>query len=101
MKKASNRPDVGALFTYGRHEHISVCIFTRASTFVTRHLIMIMQPMRNGTMGQPMRNVKFLKQAYQAATVDPFSHLFIDMRSDTPEIIRHRSNVLDEIQTVY
>jgi hypothetical protein len=43
MEKASNRPDVAALFTHGRHEHISVCIFTRASTFVTRHLIMITQ----------------------------------------------------------
>ena len=52
-------------------------------------------------LGQPMGNDKFLKQAYQAANVDPFSHLFIDMRSDTPEIIRYRSNVLDEIQTVY
>ena len=50
---------------------------------------------------QQMGNVKSLKQAYQAATVDPFSHLFIDLPSDTPEIIRYRSNVLDEIQTVY
>ena len=52
-------------------------------------------------LGQQMGNVKFLKQAYQAATIDPFSHFFIDMRSDTPEIIRYRINVLDEIQTVY
>ena len=61
----------------------------------TRNLSMITH------LGQQMGNVKFLKQAYQAATIDPFSHLFIDMRSDTPEIIRYRSNVLDEIQTVY
>ena len=46
-------------------------------------------------------NVKFLQLAYRAATVDPFSHLFIDMRSDTPEALRYRSNILDETQTVY
>ena len=49
-------------------------------------------------LGQQMGNVKFLKQAYQAVTVDPLSNLFIDMRSDTPEIIRYRGNVLDEIK---
>ena len=52
-------------------------------------------------LGQQMGNVAFLKQAYRAATIDPFSHLFIDMRSDTPEALRYRSNVLDETQTVY
>ena len=52
-------------------------------------------------LGQQMGNVKFLKQAYQTTTINPFSHLFIDMRSDTPDMLRYRSNVLDEVQTVY
>ena len=48
MEKASNRADVAAFFTYGRHEHVSVMyltqiFFTRASTPVTFHSIMIMQ----------------------------------------------------------
>ena len=51
--------------------------------------------------GQQMGNVKFLKQAYRLATINPFSHLFIDMRSDTPEELRYRSNVLGETQIVY
>ena len=46
-------------------------------------------------LGQQMGNVKFLKQAYRSATGDPFSHLFIDMRSDTPDALRYRSNVLE------
>ena len=42
-----------------------------------------------------MGNVKFLKQAYRSPTSDPFSHLFLDMRSDTPDELRYRSNVLE------
>ena len=103
MEKASNRPDVAALFTHGRHEHVSVMYLTQKS--LNNDYAVLFKNTRNLSMithlGQQMGNVKFLKQAYQAATIDPFSHLFIDMRSDTPEIIRYRSNVLDEIQTVY
>ena len=29
MEKASNRPDVAALFTHGRHEHVSVMYLTQ------------------------------------------------------------------------
>ena len=52
-------------------------------------------------LGQQMGNAKFLKRAYDDATADPFSHFFIDMRSDTLEALRYRSNVLGETQTVY
>ena len=114
MEKASNRPDVAALFTHGRHEHVSVMYLTQNFFHKSKYArdislnndyAVLFKNTRNLSMithlGQQMGNVKFLKQAYQAATVDPFSHLFIDMRSDTPDIIRYRSNVLDEIQTVY
>ena len=114
MEKASNRPDVAALFTHGRHEHVSVMYLTQKFFHKSKYArdislntdyAVLFKNTRNLSMithlGQQMGNVKFLKQAYQAATIDPFSHLFIDMRSDTPEIIRYRSNVLDEIQTVY
>ena len=49
-------------------------------------------------LGQQIGNVKFLKQAYHVATTNPFSHLFIDVRSDTLDTVRYRSNVLDETQ---
>ena len=115
MEKASNRPDVAALFTHGRHEHVSVMYLTQNFFHKSKYArdislnndyAVLFKNTRNPSMithlGQQMGNVKFLKQAYQAATVDPFSHLFIDMRThQTPEIIRYRSNVLDEIQTVY
>ena len=114
MEKASNRADVAALFTHGRHEHVSVMYLTQNFFHKSKYArdislnndyTVLFKNTRNLSMithlGQQMGNVKFLKQAYQAATIDPFSHLFIDMRSDTPEMIRYRSNVLDEIQTVY
>ena len=106
MEKASNRPDVAALFTHGRHEHVSVMYLTQNLFHKSKYArdislnndcAVLFKNTRNTSMitylGQQMRNVKSLKLAYQAATVDPFSHLFSDMRSDTPEIIRYRKVV--------
>ena len=114
MEIASNRPDVAALFTHGRHEHVSVMYLTQNFFHKSKYArdislnndyAVLFKNTCNLSMithlGQQMGNVKFLKQVYQAGTIDPFSHLLIDMRSDTPEIIRYRSNVLDEIQIVY
>ena len=48
-----------------------------------------------------MGNAKFLKRVYDDATTNAFSHLFIDMQSDTLEALRYRSNVVEDMQTVY
>ena len=54
------------------------------------------------TLGKQMGNVKFLKDAYEQATAKPFSYLFVDLRSDTPEDLRYRSDVLDDdMQVVF
>ena len=52
-------------------------------------------------LGAHMGNTEFLKQAFREATKNAFSHLLIDMHTHTPEALRYRSNVLDEIQFVY
>ena len=114
MEKASNRADVAALFTHGRHNDMSVVFLTQNFFHKSKYArdmslnidyAVLFKNTRDPSMvthlGQQMGNVAFLKQAYRAATIDPFSHLFIDMRSDTPEALRYRSNVLDETQTVY
>ena len=108
MEKASNRDDVAALFTHGRHENISVMFLTQNFFHKSKHArdmslnidyAVLFKNTRDPAMvthlGQQMGNVKFLKQAYRSATSDPFSHLFIDMRSDTPDELRYRSNVLE------
>ena len=114
MATASNRADVAALFTHGRHEDVSVVFLTqnlfhkskyaRDMSLNTDYMVLFKNP-RDPSMithfGQQMGNVKFLKQAYRDATTDPFSHLFIDLRSETPDTLRYRSRVLDEVQIVY
>ena len=114
MEKASNRADVAALFTHGRHENMSVIFLTQNFFHKSKYArdislnidyVVLFKNTRDPSMvmhlGQQMGNAKFLKLAYRAATENPFSHLFIDMRSDTPEALRYRSNVLDETQMVY
>ena len=114
MEKASNRSDVAALFTHGRHENVSV-IFLSQNLFhkgkyardmsLNIDYAVLFKNTRNPSMvthlGQQMGNAKFLKRAYDDATTNAFSHLFIDMRSDTLEVLRYRSNVLGDTQTVY
>ena len=114
MEKASNRSDVAALFTHGRHEDVSVVFLTqnlfhkskyaRDMSLNTDYMVLFKNPRDPSVithLGQQMGNVKFLKQAYRDATTDPFSHLFIDLRSETPDTLRYRSRVLDEMQIVY
>ena len=114
MEKASNRVDVAELFTHGRHDSVSIMFLTQNFFHRSKYArdmslnidyAVFFKNTRDPSMvihlGQQMGNVKFLKQAYHAATNNPFSHLFIDMRSDTLDALRYRSNVLDETQTVY
>ena len=114
MDKASNRADVAALFTHGRHEDVSVVFLTqnlfhkskyaRDMSLNTDYMVLFKNP-RDPSMithlGQQMGNVKFLKQAYRDATTDPFSHLLVDLRSETPDTLRYRSRVFDEMPIVY
>ena len=114
MGKASSREDVADLFTHGRHADMSVLFLTQNFFHKSKYArdislnvdyAVLMKNTRNAAvaqhLGQQMGNANFLKLAYQAATVNEYSHLFIDMRSATPDALRYRSNVLDEPQTVY
>lgn len=114
MEEASNRSDVAALFTNGRHENVSVIFLTqnlfhkgkysRDIALSTDYTVNFKNP-RDSSMinilGRQMGNAKFLQEAYRDATKDAFSHLFLDLRSDTNDLLRYRSNVLSDIQTVY
>ena len=46
---------------------------------------------------------RFLTNAYAAATREPFSYVFIDLRAETPDQIRIRANIFldDAYQSVY
>ena len=114
METASNRSDVAALFTHGRHLNISVMFlsqnffhqskYARDMSLNIDYAVLfknIRSPSMVTNLGQQMGNAKFLKEAFDDATIIAFSHLSIDMRSDTLEAIRYRSNVLREEQIVY
>lgn len=48
------------------------------------------------------RHMKFFQEVYEDATLKPYSYLFIDMKSATPEELRLRTNILpNEIQYIY
>lgn len=48
------------------------------------------------------RNNRYFQEVYEDATKKPFSYLFIDLKSDTPEEMRLRTNILpNQIQCVY
>lgn len=48
------------------------------------------------------RQVKFFQEVYDDATKKPFSYLLIDLRSDTPEDMRLRTQILpNESQYIY
>ena len=114
METASNRSDVAALFTHGRHANVSVMFLSQNFFHQSKYgrdmslnidYLFLMKNIRSPAMvthlGQQMGNAKFLKQAFDDATINAFSHLFIDMRSDTLEALRYRSNVLRDEQIVY
>jgi len=45
---------------------------------------------------------KFFQEVYENATKNPYSYLFIDLRSETPEQLRLRAQILpNQTQYVY
>ena len=114
MEEASNRKDISSLFTNGRHQDVSVIFlsqnlfhkgkYSREIALNSDYMITFKNPRDVSiisNLGRQMGNTKFLQAAYQDATKEPFSHFFIDLRSDTSDSLRYRSDVLNDTQTVY
>ena len=114
MEEASRRKDVKNLFTRGRHEDVSV-IFLAQNTFhqgghfremsLNTDYFTIFKNVRDGStinyLASQMNARDFLPRAYKHATRDAYSHLLLDMRSDTDERLRVRAKVFDEYRVVY
>lgn len=48
------------------------------------------------------RHARYFQEVYDDATKKPFSYLFIDLRSDTPEELRLRTQILpNQTQYIY
>ena len=114
MEEASNRSDVSNLFTKGRHSDVSVIFLTqnlfhkgkysREISLNTDYMVNFKNPRDSSiitNLGRQMGNTKFLQDVYRDATKEAYSHLLIDMRADTDNRLRYRSNVLQDTQRVY
>ena len=71
------------------------------------HYIILMKNVRDrSSITQLARQIfpyktRFLTDSYIDATKEAYSHLLLDLRSESPEALRVRSNIFDEVITVY
>ena len=114
MSEANTRPDVNHLFTRGRHLDTSVIFlvqnfhnkgkYMRENTLNADYIVLFKNP-RDMTMiqylGRQMRKEKFLQEAFEKVTKNkPYTYLFIDLRSDTLDILRFRSAIMQRYSKV-
>ena len=110
MSEANTRQDVNHLFTRGRHLDTSVVFlvqnfhnkekYMRENTLNADYIVLFKNP-RDMTMvqylGRQMKKEKFLQDAFEKVTkYRPYTYLFIDLRSDTLDVLRFRSDILQQ-----
>lgn len=112
MDDAANSNSVSHLFTKGsHHRNISVILIVqnffargkvmRNLSLNTHYLVLFKNPrdkMISMNIARQMypSKIKRFYEIFNEATKDPYSYLFIDLKSNTPEEIRLLSNVLGE-----
>ena len=116
MNEVSERVDIKNLFTRGRHINTSIIFLTqnlfhkgkhtRDMSLNSDYLVVFKNPRDTSSIGNLAKqmmpgNSKFLQWAYRDATLKPFSYLFIDLRPDTDERVRYRTNILEDVQYTY
>ena len=114
MSEANTRQDVNHLFTRGRHLDTSLAFlvqnfhnkgkYMRENTLNADYIVLFKNP-RDMTMiqylGRQMRKEKFLQEAFEKVTRNkPYTYLFIDLRSDTLDILRFRSAIMQRYSKV-
>lgn len=104
------------LFTKGSH-HLNLSVFFITQNFfhkgkemrditLNAHYLIMCKNRRDVSqithLGKQLfpRHLKFFQEVYEDATKKPYSYLFIDLRSDTPEEMRLRTQILPH-QTQY
>lgn len=115
MQEACEREDVQSLFTRGRHLNVSLIFisqnvfhrgkYSRTMSLNADYMALFKNPRDSSiiaTLGAQMLNTKFLKWAFNdAVAAKPFSHLLINLRADTPDSLRFRSDIFGEKPIVY
>lgn len=104
------------LFTkHSHHRNISVIILVqnpfakdmRTISLNAHYFVFMRNPRDNSQINYLARQInpaksKNIIEAYQDATKSPYSYLFIDLKQETPEQLRFRTDIFDEdMQRVY
>lgn len=116
MSEASNDNRVSNLFTRGRHDNLSVIFLTQnlfhknqREISLNSDYITIFKNPRDKTQFLNLakqimpRNLKFLIWAYDDATKELRSYIFLDLKAETEDAFRVRANILpsDGTQILY
>ena len=114
--EAENNNQVLALFSRGRHLNITIILLSQnlfhrgkyaRDIRLNMDYIVIFKNVRDATqirhLGQQMypENKDFLVNAFRDAMKEPYTNLFLDLRSNSLDALRVRANVLNNFQTVY
>ena len=113
---AANNNQVLALFCRGLHLNISIILLSQnlvqrgkyaRDMSLNMDYIVIFKNVRDVTqirhLGQQMypENKDFLVNSFRDATKEPYTNLFLGLRSNNLDALRVRANVLNNFQTVY
>ena len=114
--EVANNSQVLALFSRGRHLNLSIIVLSQnlfhkgkysRDMSLNMDYIVLFKNVRDASqirhLGQQMfpENKDFLVNVFRDATKEPYSHLFLDLRSNSDETLRVRANVLKYFQTIY
>ena len=114
MSKAGDTKELADLFTKGSHHRNLTIIYIgqnhfdksksmRTASLNSQYIILFKSP-RDKSIIQHLcfqmfpKNTKFLVDAFEDATKIPYGYLLIDLRQDTPEEMRIRSNIFPSEQ---
>lgn len=116
MTEAKGNADhLANLFVKGsHHRNITVVLMLqnmfekgmRTASLNTQYMVLLKNPRDRSQIGKladqlAPNNRRFLVNAYEDATKMPHSHLILDFRQDTPEVLRMYACALDTIARVY
>ena len=116
MDEGGDSKAVSQLFTRGRHDNMSVIFLTQnlfhpkqRNISLNSDYMVVFKNVRDKSQFTNLskhfmpNHTSFLKWVYEDATKLPHSYLFLDMKPDTDERIRIRTNILpgEEPQYAY
>ena len=78
----------------------------RTISLNSHYIILLKNTRDRSSISQLARQIfpyktRFLTDSYIDATKEPFSHMVLDLRVESPEITRVRANIFNEVVTVY